>query len=480
MQATGEAIWDATGSAADPTTAADPTHPVPIPHTVLTLADALPDAWNTAASNVTVQFAWVSVGTLLNQPFGPWSGSPTALVASSAQTFPAASGLPILLQDATGAGVPASGSSAGDTNLLLGGLPDPVPSLQPPFIVLPNLLPVTRGKTVANEVLGSGDATQAGQSFELSQSPVTYLQPGATWASTINLTVNGQPWTEVASFYGQPANATVFVTREDDSGNTHVDFGDGVNGARLPTGVNNVVATYRVGAGAASPPAGKLTVIAQSYPGLRAVQNPVAVGGGADPDPPDQIRRYAPRSVLAFGRAVSVFDYEALAAQAAGVTRASAVWAWNDARQRTLVIVYVGDDSGAVASAKLVLAAAGDPNRPVQVVQATEIAVALTLSLTVTAGMDANQIGAAVITALTDTETGLFGSWMLSIGQPVFDSQIEAAVLAVPGAVAMTAAGFFADGVADAGPLHNPGEGAYYALDPADVTLVTEPDAHGG
>ena len=132
-------------------------------------------------------------------------------------------------------------------------------------------------------------------------------------------------------------------------------FGDGVNGARLTSGVNNVVARYRIGAGAASPPAGKLTVIAQSYPGLRAVLNPVAVGGGADPDPPSQIRRYAPRSVLTFGRAVSVFDYEALAAQAPGVTRARAVWAWNDARQRTLVTVYVGDDPAAVTSASQVL-----------------------------------------------------------------------------------------------------------------------------
>ena len=149
---------------------------------------------------------------------------------------------------------------------------------------MPNVLPVTRGKTVAKEVLGSGDATNPAQSFKLSQSPVTYLQTGATWASTISLTVNGQPWTEVASFYGQPANATVYVTYQDD-GATHVQFGDGVNGARLPTGVNNVVATYRIGAGAASPPAGKLTVIAQSYPGLRAVLNPVAVGGGATPIP---------------------------------------------------------------------------------------------------------------------------------------------------------------------------------------------------
>jgi hypothetical protein len=243
--------------------------------------------------------------------------------------------------------------------------------------------------------------------------------------------------------------------------------------------VNNVVATYRVGAGAASPPAGKLTVIAKSYPGLRAVLNPVAVSGGSDPDPPDQIRRYAPRSVLTFGRAVSVFDFEALAAQAPGVTRASAVWAWNDTRQRTLVTVYVGDDSGAAAAATTALAAAGDPNRPVLVVQATQIPVALTLTLLVTPGMDTTIITAAVVTALTDIEVGLFGAWNMGIGQTVFESQIEAAVLGVSGAVALTAQGFIANGITEAGPLHNPGEGAFYTLDPADINLTPEPDPNG-
>ncbi len=475
-----ETIWDATGSSSHPTTPASADHPVPIPHTVLTLETALPSSWHSGAANTTVRFNWISVGTLLNQPYSLWTGTPTALQATGSQSFPAMSDLPMLLQDANGAGIPVTGSSAGDSNLTVGALPDPAPALQPPFLVLPNVLPVTRGKTVANEILGSGDATNPAQSFKLRQSPVTYLQSSATWASTISLTVNGQKWTEVASFYGQPADATVFVTHEDDSGHTHVTFGDGVNGARLPTGVNNVVATYRIGAGGALPAAGKLTVIAQSYPGLRAVLNPVAVGGGADADPPAQIRRYAPRSVLTFGRAVSVLDYEALAAQAPGVTRASAVWAWNDARQRSMVTVYVGDDAAAAASAKSVLSAAGDPNRPVQVVQAKQIAVALVLTLAVTPGMDADRISADVVTALTDIEHGLFGSWSLNIGQPVFDSQIEAAVLAVSGAVAITAATFHANGMVDPGPLHSPGEGGVYTLDPADITLVTEPDTHGG
>ena len=345
--------------------------------------------------------------------------------------------------------------------------------------MLPNLLAVTRGKTVANEVLGNGDATNPAQDFQLSQSPVTYLQQGATYASTIQLTVNSLPWTEVASFYGQAATATVFVTREDNSGATHVMFGDGVNGARLPTGVNNVVATYRVGAGAASPPAGKLTVIAKPYPGLRSVLNPVAVIGGADADPPDQIRRYAPRSVLTFGRAVSVFDYQALAAQTPGVTRATAVWTWNDARQRALVTVYVGDDPGARTAANTALAAAGDPNRPVLVVQASQVAVALTITLLTVPGMDATLIAAAVATALTDTEVGLFGSWNMGVGQRLFDSQIEAAVLGVSGAVAMTILSVEADGAASVGPLHDPGEGGYFTLDPADINLTTEPDPNG-
>jgi hypothetical protein len=473
-----DVIWDATGTAGAPTTPADANHPVPIPHSELTLTADLPTGW-TSATGVTVQFGWYAVGVLLNQPFSAWTGTSASLIGTGATPFPAWSGQPILLQDSTGLGVVAAGSSAGDLSLALGALPDPVPSLQPPFLVLANLLQITRGKTIANEVLGSGDATNPAQDFQLSQSPVTYLSQGSGYASTIQLTVNNLPWTEVPSFYGQAPDATVFVTREDNQGNTHVMFGDGVNGARLPTGMNNVIATYRIGAGAAVPPAGKLTVIAKSYPGLRSVLNPVAVSGGADPQPANQIQRYAPRSVLTFGRAVSVFDYQAIAAQVAGVTRASAVWGWNDARQRALVTIYVGDDSGAYTAAQTALASVGDPNRPVQVVLATQIPVALVMTVLVTPGMDTTIIGAAVVVALSDTAAGLFGSWNMGIGQTVFDSQVEAAVLAVQGAVAITAQSFIAAGLADPGPLHLPGEGAFYTLDPGDITLTMEPNPHG-
>jgi predicted phage baseplate assembly protein len=477
VQSTTDVIWDAnaTSPKTPPFSSTATTTPIPVLHTEITLTAALPTGWDSAT--VTVHFGWVTAGVLLNQPFSP--GTPSTLVGTSAQNFPPSNGTEILLQDSTGLGIAVTGSSAGDSNLALGNLPDPPPALQPPFLVLPNLLAVTRGKTVANEILGSGDPTNPAQDFQLSQSPVTYLSQGATYASTINLTVNNLPWKEVPFFYGQAPDAQVFVTREDNNGKTHVMFGDGVNGARLPAGVNNIVATYRIGAGAASPPAGKLTIIAKSYPGLRAVLNPVAVSGGADPDPPNQIQRFAPRSVLTFGRAVSVFDYAALAAEAPGVTRADAVWAWNDAQQRTMVTVYVGDDAGAATAATTALRAAGDPNRPVQIIQATPIAAALVITLLVTPGMDTSIISAAIIAALTDTAAGLFGAWNLGIGQTMFDSQIEAAVLAVPGAVAIPSQTFYANNAIDPGPLHLPGEGAFYTLDPADINLTMEP-ANGG
>jgi hypothetical protein len=475
-----DVIWDATGSESAPNTPADPDHPLKVPHTQLTIA-ALPSSsdWNDKAATVSVRFDWIEVGRLKDQPPGPFTGVPPTLLAVQPARFPSSTDRPVLVQDSNGAGMKANGTASAPDSLGLGNLPAPVPALQPPFNVLYNLLPVSRGKTISNEVVGSGDTAVAGQSFPLAKSPVTYLQRGASYASTIAMTVDGQPWKEVASFYGQPHDARVFVVAEDENGKTHVSFGDGVNGARVPTGTNNIVATYRSGAGAASPPASKLTVIAQSFPGLKSVLNPIAASGGADPDPPDRIRQYAPRSVLTFGRAVSVFDYEAIAAQAPGVTRARATWSWDDVRQRTAVTIYVGDDAGAVASARSVLAAAGDPNRPVSVTVASAIPVLLFLAILVTPGTDVNTIRAGVKSALTDAESGLFAPARLRIGQPVFDSQIEAACLSVEGTVAVIASLFWV-GHIDPGPLHVPAEGAYYALKPDRVFIITEPDPNGG
>jgi predicted phage baseplate assembly protein len=460
-----------------------------IPHTVLTITPLLPSTTATGTgigifnAGVVLFYNFVEAAAMLDQPVPVWPGpgaaSPPQLVGAS--LFPPGSNVPVLISDATGAGIAAQATtSAGQTMLSISGLPATPLNLQSPLSVMFNLLDFTRGKTVTNEVLGSGDPTAPNQTFKLAKSPLTYLRPGATLVSTLAITVNGQAWSEVPFLFGQGPAARVFVTAQDADQITTVMFGDGVNGARLPAGRNNIIANYRFGSGSASPPAGTLTVIANPYPGLRALRNPVAAGGGADPDPPGQIAAYAPRSVLTFGRAVSALDFEAIAAQVAGGTRVGALWGWDSVDQRGGVTVYVADDGAVLADVRNAMAGAGDPNRPVTVLSATPIEAALIIEFIVTPAADASAVQTAITTALTDPVAGLFGAQKLGIGQSVFNSQIAAACQAVPGFVAIEVLIFLrADMGFEDAALHQVPEGAYFDLPSANVWLIPQAAANG-
>jgi hypothetical protein len=397
----------------------------------------------TTRPNFLVRYGWKAVGNLIVPPAGPTVGGAAADGAlalqqpADATPFPVPPGTPVLVEDALGHGSPAVVDSPSALHV-----DGPAPELVPPLRALFNLLPVTRGKTVAQEVLGSGNALVVGQDFPLQQSPVTYLQSGDSlsgerYSSTVRVWVNGQEWAEVRSFYGQPPGARVFVTREDEQGKTHVVFGD-----RLPTGVNNVVATYRTGSGAVAPPAGSLTVVLKPVPGLRGVRNPVAVGGGAGPDPPAKVRQLAPRSVLTFGRAVSVDDFQVIAAQAPGVVRAQASVAFDPLAQRPRVTVWVGDDAGAVDAAHSALAAAADPNRLPRVVLANAVVMTLSLTVVTDSTFEPQPVLDAVHAALLDTDAGLLGVNVVGIGEVIYDSQLYAACLAMPGVAAVHSLSF--------------------------------------
>ena len=439
-----EPVWYA--NAPDPTkpqTPPDPTKapPISIPHSEIGFWPPLTGDWNENQTTVVVRYAWQPVGTLLTTPQTSLSGAGNGLQAVPPAQFPQGTGIPVLIEDANGNGEAALGSG-GPSTLDLWNLANPPINLVPPLNVLFNLFSVTRGKTVANEILGGGDATIAGQEFVLKNSPLTYLlssdsNSGSGYNSTLQVWVNGVQRKEVPNFYGQGPAARVFVTREDEQNKTHVQFGDGVNGARLPSGQNNVIATYRYGSGAEAPDAGSLTVILQPQPGLKAIRNPVPAGGGADPDPPQKIKRYAPQSVLTLGRAVSADDYETIAAQTPGVARAKAYWTWDPIQQRSLVKIYVGDDANAASATRVALAAADDPNRPVQVSLAYALKTHLRLTLVVDPNYVTSDVVSAASAALLDPDTGLFGANVIGVGQRIYESQIYEACLAVPGTVAV-------------------------------------------
>jgi predicted phage baseplate assembly protein len=310
------------------------------------------------------------------------------------------------------------------------------PPLVVPFTLYFDLVPVSRGVTVGSETLGSGNAVVANQIFPLQKSPLTYLASGAGWVSTLTVYVDGVKWTEVPSLYGQAPTAQVYVIERTADQKASVRFGDGINGARLTSGRGNVVASYRYGSGAARPPAGRLTNPINQQPNLASIQNPVAVVGGADPQSPADVKTDAPASVLSFGRAISADDYEVVAGQAPGVSRARAYWTFDADRQRNLVKIYVNDDAGGVQAAAQALAGADDPNRPVVVSAAQSIEVDLSCALVVDPSRRVDDVTSAATASISDPTTGAFSPTRMGIGQWLYRSYLEAA-LSVPGVLAV-------------------------------------------
>jgi hypothetical protein len=461
-----------------------------IPHTALDLALATPDscvlqdAQDTyTLASIAVRYGFKDVGTIIGVPTPELDLASLPAPVTAAYTRTSDSTL-AFLQDTTGAGVLVNVGDAGSGHVTLTraepSATPPTTTLAVPLQLLSNVISVSRGTTVTGEVLGSGNAALAGQSFTLAKSPLTYLASGNGTASTLTVSVDGIPWQEVPSFYGRAASAQVFVvTRSPDQTVTTVTFGDGVNGARLKSGTGNVTATYRYGSGAASPPAGRLTTISQPQLNLASVQNPVAVSGGVDPQAPADVQANAPASVATFGRAISATDYEQVASQAPGVSRAAAYWTFDQAEQRTLVTVYVGDGQPAVTAAKAALAGAEDPNRPVSVTAANGIDLHLSCTLVVAAGQQAGPAiaaaeaavsGAAVpAAAVPSAAAGLFSPGNMGIGQRLYRSAISAALM-VPGVVAVHDL-TVTWGHQVLGEVFDPGNGSYFDLPPVNVTI---------
>jgi hypothetical protein len=209
-----------------------------------------------------------------------------------------------------------------------------------------NTVEATAGVTVHDEVLGNGDATAAGQAFTLAHSPLTYLatEDGQTGTLSIavaehagaSLGVHGlftgphsaverRRWDEVPRLADAGPTARVYEVRQNDDGETTVRFGDGMHGARLPTGHGNVTATYRHGVEAPGPVlAGQLTLLPGRPRGVRTVTNPLPSSGDAGPESFAVARAHAPLSTRAPERVVSLRDYEWFALAFPGIGHARA------------------------------------------------------------------------------------------------------------------------------------------------------------
>ena len=190
-----------------------------------------------------------------------------------------------------------------------------------------NVALVSHGESVS-EILGNGDASLSSQSFNLKQTPLTYISADAVSgvASTLELRVNDVLWHKVETFLGTDADEKIYTTKLNDDSVTIIYFGDGIEGARLPSGSNNIIANYRKGSGLGGLIKSKQLNLLLTRPlGVKDAINPLASSGADDPEKLDDARVNAPLGLLTMDRAVSLQDYEDYSRSFAGVRKARAV-----------------------------------------------------------------------------------------------------------------------------------------------------------
>lgn len=244
--------------------------------------------------------------------------------------------------------------------------------------------------------------------------------------------------------------STDFVVEPESDGVSRLRFGNGVNGRRPATG-SVPSATYRVGGGQrGNVAANRLTIPLRLPDGTAAsgagatvaVWNPLPAAGGVDPELLEQVRQLAPSAFRHQLRAVTSADYADVAMTNRGVQRAVARRRWTGswfAQEVTVDPVASRADGSAVPSQVAerleVRRMAG-----IDVALARPLYVPLHLVLSgcvapgyVRADVERQVIDVLSSRALVDGRRGFFHPDAFTFGQPLFLSDVVAAVMTVQG-----------------------------------------------
>ncbi len=322
-----------------------------------------------------------------------------------------------------------------------------------------NVALATAGASVT-EIMGNGTAATPNQSFTLRQSPLTYVQASTPNGrqSTLTVRASGVAWTEVPTLYDQPATAQVYQIQNQSDAASDVIFGDGVEGATLPTGQNNIIGYYRTGSGSAGNVAsGAITTLMQRPLGVSGVTNPRAATGGADPESVDDVRSKAPQTVLTLGRAVSIADYQNFASTFAGIAEAYAIWIPSGTSRG--VFITVAADGGTdlppgnptLTNLISALQSYSNPLIPVTAVSFMETLFGFSAAVV----YDPSYSQPAVQAAIWQTLTTDFSFAHRTFGQGVSADEIATVIQGVAGVIAVNVTGLTPLQSSTAGDLAN-------------------------
>jgi hypothetical protein len=183
--------------------------------------------------------------------------------------------------------------------------------------------------TIAAQVFDQRIALIQGQTvtdrFVAPVSTVSYavkLSQSAVIDNSVQVLVNGEPWSQVSSIGVQDGFASVYQVKTFVSGDVSVLFGDGAFGALVPSEAS-IAVNYRIGGGSSgnvdlntinTTITGLIETLSSPVPIL--ITNTSSTGiGGQEPETLDQARVNIPFYTRTNDRAVTLSDYQTIAQQ---------------------------------------------------------------------------------------------------------------------------------------------------------------------
>jgi len=300
-----------------------------------------------------------------------------------------------------------------------------------------NVVKATHGET-RTEVLGSGDSSKALQKFQLRQLPLTYVSAGTPSGieSTLEVRVNEVKWHETDSLTAKKPDDRIFITRKDNKNNTYIIFGNGEQGARIPTGVENVKAIYRVGLGKnGNVKTEQISLLVKKPLGVKKVINPLAATGGSERETLGMARINSPIHLKALDRAVSIQDYTDFARSFTGIGKAHAI-RLSDGRREVVHLTIAGADdipidksSDLYRNLQQALYKFGDPHQPLQI----ELRELMLLIIQAKIRLHPDYLWESVEPRIRSTLLDSFGFQKQQLGQDVLPSEVISTFQAVEG-----------------------------------------------
>jgi hypothetical protein len=312
--------------------------------------------------------------------------------------------------------------------------------------VLGNVAQVTQGSTVIESPLGSGDQSEANQTFTLHQKPTTYVHDaqGATGVTnTLQVFVGDEQWQEVPSLAESGAGDHHVMVQIDEDQKMSFMGGDGKHGGAFATGSNNISVRYRTGLGTAgNVAANAISVLAAPLPFVQSSRNPVAGNAGADAQAIETTRQMAPVTVRTLDRAVTVQDYKELALAYPGIDKANARLMRKDGRPLIDLVVATtgGQPLNSVMRDALTafLQARSAPDHLVIIRDYTPVAVHLVLEAHIQPTYLRAETGVRIQKALSmglaeDGSLGYFHFDRRGLGEDLYLSDVYALLESLPG-----------------------------------------------